>query len=332
MEEWKPIYGFPNYSISSYGRVLNQQKGTFLKQQPDIRGYLRVALSKGKVYWKSVHRLVATHFIPNPKNKPEVNHLGAKDDNRVSMLEWVTHIENMKHAQNIIKRYAVAVKRICPKTLEETIYASIKDAVAEGFKSNAIVDCCSGRRPTSGGFIWYYIETIDNDDLPGEVWKDLGDSQYEEINVFPHYQVSNLGRIKNRFNKVVKIRQTTNSVTLSYNKVSKNMYIHRVVIMGFNIPNPDNKPLVDHIDTNRTNNALSNLRWVTNAENMNNITTASKRKETPISRTCLTTGDVYYYKYIKDVEKDGFDRKRVSNVLRTNTLLTYLGNKWTKLY
>ena len=75
-----------------YGKVLNFQK--------EKKGYLSVHLSKeGKSKTIKVHRLIATHFIPNPENKPEVNHKdGNKENNSIENLEWVTSKENCQHA------------------------------------------------------------------------------------------------------------------------------------------------------------------------------------------------------------------------------------------
>lgn len=73
-----------------------------LKPQIDYKGYLRLELNK-KAY--AVHRLVALTFIPNPKNKPQVNHKnGIKNDNTVTNLEWVTNKENSQHAWKILNR------------------------------------------------------------------------------------------------------------------------------------------------------------------------------------------------------------------------------------
>ena len=97
-ESWKPIEEHPGYEVSTMGRVKNTRTGRILKNYDDGYGYLRVKLHGRCV---RVHILVSKAFIPNPDNKPEVNHKrGKKHDIRASQLEWVTPSENMKHAWN----------------------------------------------------------------------------------------------------------------------------------------------------------------------------------------------------------------------------------------
>ena len=102
-EEWRNIEGYDgDYQISYLGRVRSYKTGEWviLKIYTDDTGYKFVRLSKNdKSHKFLVHVLVARAFIPNPENKPEVNHkLGNKSDNRVESLEWVTRSENLRHA------------------------------------------------------------------------------------------------------------------------------------------------------------------------------------------------------------------------------------------
>ena len=100
-EIWKPIEEVNGiYSVSNMGRVKNNRSGLILKPIKMPKGYTKVNLKiNGKSKNKQVHRLVAVAFIPNPKNKTEVNHInGIHDDNRLCNLEWVTGEENRKHA------------------------------------------------------------------------------------------------------------------------------------------------------------------------------------------------------------------------------------------
>lgn len=98
VEEWREILGFPEYAVSSIGRV--RKSGGQLVRVYDSQGYQNVGL--GRVPARKIvgiHRLVAQAFIPNPLGKPEVNHLdGDKRNNAVQNLEWSTHAENMRHA------------------------------------------------------------------------------------------------------------------------------------------------------------------------------------------------------------------------------------------
>jgi len=113
MEIWKTIPGFENYQISNYGNVKSitrfvvlyhggvcQKPERLLKQQNDKQGYKVVTLKQNGIQKnKTIHRLVATIFINNPSNLPEVNHEdGIKSNNHYSNLTWCTRLENQNHA------------------------------------------------------------------------------------------------------------------------------------------------------------------------------------------------------------------------------------------
>ena len=105
----KAIKDFPNYTIDDNGRVKNIHTGKFLKILTNKQtSYYQVSLWKNnKGTWKYIHRLLAEHFIPNPLNLPEVNHIdGNRQNNALSNLEWVTGQQNKIHAiQTGLRKY-----------------------------------------------------------------------------------------------------------------------------------------------------------------------------------------------------------------------------------
>lgn len=108
-ERWKWVDGYEGlYMVSDQGRVMGTPKkthyGHIMRKGKVWSGYERVCLCKGNAKQDcSVHRLVASAFIPNPERKLEVNHInGDRADNRVENLEWATRGENEKHAYRVL--------------------------------------------------------------------------------------------------------------------------------------------------------------------------------------------------------------------------------------
>jgi len=125
-EGWKKIRFFPDYEVSTRGRVRSRKrhKPRILRQHTVTRGdrwktYLRVTLyNRGGSRHRRVHRLVAFAFVIRPPGTDSVNHINGKThDNRAVNLEWTTKVENTKHAwrTGLMKRSVGARWRTKPK-------------------------------------------------------------------------------------------------------------------------------------------------------------------------------------------------------------------------
>jgi hypothetical protein len=188
IEVWKPITGFEGlYEVSNHSRVRGvdryvPMKKKFLKFQVGVinkgylskSGYWRVLLRKPNNQKKmmSVHRLVAIEFIPNPENKPCINHInGISSDNTLSNLEWCTYKENTIHAHKTGlcksrkgifrdgKKFVLALNNkfeIQHRFLgyaEAARFLNLKDSANIG-----IYRACLNQRKNAYGFKWIHEE------------------------------------------------------------------------------------------------------------------------------------------------------------------------------
>lgn len=177
MEEiWRNVKGYEElYQVSNYGQIRSVDrfvgyrykgkqriyKGRLLKQV-ERNGYLSVSLSKGNIIkQKSIHRLVAETFLPNPSNLPLVNHIDEnKKNNMVSNLEWCSCAYNTNYGSGR-KKQAESQQKIVLQydkdgnLLNQYPSATIA-ALKNGYNLKTISQCCRGRTKSAYNYIWRY--------------------------------------------------------------------------------------------------------------------------------------------------------------------------------
>lgn len=268
IEQWKEILPeYPGYYISSLGRIKNKHK-KILNPGISADGYLKPKLvnKDGKKIATIVHVLVAKIFIPNPENKPYVDHINrVRHDNRVDNLRWATPSENSKNRNSSNKTGSRKVIQMDLNNNIIKIWKSTMDAMRSlNLKSNNISDVCLGKAKTCAGFKWKYFD--EERDEENEQWKEI-------LPDFPGYYISSHGRIKNKFKRMlnpgIESSGYINPVLMNKDGKKIKLRLHILVAKIF-IPNPENKPIVDHINRVKHDNRVDNLRWATPSENCKN--------------------------------------------------------------
>ena len=146
-EIYKTIKGF-DYEVSNIGQIRNVRTGRILKQRLTRDGYCLASLYKDGIKKDfSVHRLVGNAFIPNPKKKPQIDHIdGNKQNNRVDNLRWVTGKENCNNPitkQNLAKAKSKAVEQLDDNgNVVATFPSTHQVGRVLGFSHGNISDAC----------------------------------------------------------------------------------------------------------------------------------------------------------------------------------------------
>lgn len=170
------IIGYPGYYITDSGEIYsrNYRRTGRIKKLSQVKrpdGYLKVALFRDRSYTNVlVHRIIAETFIPNPDNKPFVNHKnGIRHDNRIENLEWCTNAENVKHGYSVLNRTpswsgkfgkdhhrSKVVLQIKNGETINKFFGTMEAQRQTGISFKQISEVCLGKRASAGGFQWEY--------------------------------------------------------------------------------------------------------------------------------------------------------------------------------
>ena len=188
MENWKDIKGYEGfYQVSDCGRIKSLERDVYHPRGNVIRhmeekilvqrigkvGYAYVSLClNGKVKNEYVHRLVATAFIENPENKPQVNHIDeVKTNNAVSNLEWCDSKYNINYGTRTTRAIKNCrsfklgdnprAKPVFCEELNKTFDCAKRAEEELGIWKSAICRVCKGELNTTGGFHWRYANEND---------------------------------------------------------------------------------------------------------------------------------------------------------------------------
>lgn len=179
MIQWKKIKEFNDYLISSNGKCFSLKTNKLLKVQQYSNEYLFYSFKiNGVQHTRSVHHLLGIAFIPNPENKPTVNHKNhIRTDNRLENLEWATYPEQCdeiwkeraskarrteKNINISINNFRIASDKNKKPTYQYSldgelvgVYSSVKDAAeAVGAFPQNISQCIKGKTKTVKGYKW----------------------------------------------------------------------------------------------------------------------------------------------------------------------------------
>ena len=195
-DEWVVCEDYPSYMINRKGEVRSLLTNKILRPAKLKTGYMCVGLRKNGISKTvRVHRLLAKAFIPNPDNKPHVDHInGVRDDNRLENLRWCTNQENQsfelarlnnskaltgrkQSPEAVAKRAKTLQKSIGKKVNQYTLdgefvasYNSFNEARRlTGVWDASVRSCCMGRFKQAGGYIWRFATEVTFENSPMEV-------------------------------------------------------------------------------------------------------------------------------------------------------------------
>lgn len=276
MEHWKEVPHLSRYEVSTSGNVRIKKSQKCMTKHRTTKGYEQITLwDSGKYLTFTVHRLVATTFLPNPEQKETINHINrVKYDNRVDNLEWATRGENMRHAHSTKYVDQYSTTSFIPSTN----------------------DCEQ----------WRYLSTY-------------------------KCHVSDKGCVKvnGKILRVTKLSSGYCLVTIDQKLKS----VHRLVAEAY-LSNFSKDLVVNHIDSNPSNNCVENLECVTQSRNIlhayatGSLVKKKKLSVIQVDYLCNIVGS--YESLVAAQGSTGFSRGGISDAIRDG--VSYGRYRWFSCY
>ena len=333
--EWRTVPGFPadKIVVSSLGWIKNASHGISLENVAPTNGYLVPETHRHKITVLGIvyssHQLICRAFHgPQPTSKHTVDHINQKsDDNRASNLKWETKTGQISNRRTNKKSPSTSTQILGKKVDDDenawVPYPSATDAALNlSLNQGHISGVLNGRCTHTKGYVFKFdVDKMEPELLDGEEW--VGVFGYES-----KHKVSNMGRLKNRHGRRSGMwsppytPRPCHGMAYAYVGIDgKRTVFHRVVFETFHKRKIKNGFVIDHVDSDKSNNRLSNLQEVTQSHNLqkeydrNNISRDRSKISIPIlvwDANSESLSDARTYKSMKEACRSEGNVKQAS--------------------
>ena len=304
IEEWRSAaqIGLSKYEVSNYGKVRNVKSNKMLKPSKDKAGYYYYSLKfdNNRNVRKFRYTLVALLFVPNPDNKPSVDHINrVRDDDRSVNLRWATKREQaLNRKERVPMTYPVYQMNSDHKIIHrwESIILAAKTL---GITIKTLQNACRDHRLTKQDNYWYYCYEIDL--IIGEEWRIVPYPEYEELYASSH------GRIKRANGKITYGNKAGGYMKINATTIDKTRKIHLNVhiLIASAFYGRHNNLIVNHKDGNKTNNNSTNLEFITARENTQHaIRTGLIKSCKPVIQMDLDGNEIARFPSISEAKRN----------------------------
>ena len=272
-QEIKPPTILPQIKTASEIKLVSGIKLNVILSQSDNKEVKRLPIPGYSKYIFSTHKIAATVFIPNPLNKPVVDHIDRnKTNNNIENLRWATYSENSQNRDNSNNSRKREVVQMDLDGQIIAIFPSVEDA-KKSLGIKGISRCARGESEFSGGFRWQYLDDDDEDIYQiqeGEIFVPLiGDFGPKYNLYYPNYELSNFGTLINIKTGLKKkmIYNVYAIYALYHEGKDRALSAHKLVGLFFVEGRTEERKFINHKDENKLNPHYTNLEWVTIKEN-----------------------------------------------------------------